>query len=177
MSLLTELRHNFPVINVCSGSEADNPFYSRVIPRLLIQAKVSKRGLKQFINRQRSDGGGLRKFDTIRSQLAIAHNSPLTDALLILDDCFDHPSALDNDFLQGPIVVDEIGLLTACAYSTNMGDTFDVRFGVCNRVAVGRHASFSGGGPITTVRRGPEALGALHNVRHFPVPLPERTGS
>ena len=79
MSLLVELRHNFPVINVFSGSEADNPFYGTCIPKLFINSRVSKRGLKQFINRQR---------------LAIAHNSPLKDALLILDDCFDHPSAL-----------------------------------------------------------------------------------
>ena len=76
MSLLTELRSNYPVISVFSGSEADNPFYSYVIPKVFIQAKVSKRGLKQVINRQK---------------LAIAHDSPLKDALLILDDCFDHP--------------------------------------------------------------------------------------
>ena len=85
MSLLVQLRHNFPVINVFSGSEADNPFYSTCIPKLFINAKVSKKGLKQFINRQR---------------LAIGHNSPLKDALLILDDCFDHPSALDNDMMR-----------------------------------------------------------------------------
>ena len=85
MSLLVALRHNFPVINVFSGSEADNPFYSHCIPKLFINARVSKRGLKQFINRQR---------------LAIAHNSPLKDALLILDDCFDHPGALDNDMMR-----------------------------------------------------------------------------
>lgn len=85
MSLLVQLRYNYPVINVFSGSEADNPFYSLSIPKLFINAKVSKRGLKQFINRQR---------------LAIAHNSVLTDALLILDDCFDHPGALDNDMMR-----------------------------------------------------------------------------
>lgn len=99
MSLLVELRMNFPVINVFSGSiqalslasnratlrlsfESDNPFYSLCIPKLFINAKVSKRGLKQFINRQR---------------LALKFNSPLKDALLILDDCFDHPGVLDNN--------------------------------------------------------------------------------
>jgi hypothetical protein len=81
MSLLVELRTNFPVINVFSGSEADNPFYSLCIPKLFINAKVSKRGLKQFINRQR---------------LALKYNSPLKDALLVLDDCFDHPGVLDD---------------------------------------------------------------------------------
>ena len=33
-------------------------------------------------------------------RLAIAHNSPLKDALLVLDDCFDHPSTLDNDMMR-----------------------------------------------------------------------------
>ena len=42
--------------------EADNPFYSLCIPKVFINAKVSKRGLKQFINRQR---------------LALKYNSPL----------------------------------------------------------------------------------------------------
>ena len=85
MSLLYELSHNYPVISVFSGTEADNPFYSRCIPKLFIHAKVSKRGLKQFINRQR---------------LSIGLDSPLKDALLILDDCFDHPGALDNDMMR-----------------------------------------------------------------------------
>lgn len=43
--------------------------------------KVTRRGLKQFINRQR---------------LAIAHDAPLKEALLILDDCFENTQALDN---------------------------------------------------------------------------------
>lgn len=70
MSLLTELRYNFPVINVFSGSESDNPFYSLVIPKLFIRAKVSKRGLKQFINRQRPDAG---RPVVARSPSAIGH--------------------------------------------------------------------------------------------------------
>lgn len=85
MSLLVDLRMNFPVINVFSGSESDNPFYSLCVPKLYINQKVSKRGLKQFINRQR---------------LALKYNSPLTDALLVLDDCFDHPGVLDNDMMR-----------------------------------------------------------------------------
>ena len=85
MSLLTELRSNFPIINVFSGSEADNPFYGHVIPKIFIHSRVSKKGLKQFINRQK---------------LALRHDSPLKDALLVLDDCFDHPQALDNDMMR-----------------------------------------------------------------------------
>jgi hypothetical protein len=84
-SLLSDLAVNYPVISVFSGSEADNPFYSLCIPKLFIQTRITRKGLKQFINRQR---------------LAISHNSPLKDSLLILDDCFESPSSLDNDMMR-----------------------------------------------------------------------------
>lgn len=84
-SLLSDLASNYPVISVFSGSEADNPFYSLCIPKLFIQTRITRKGLKQFINRQR---------------LAISHDSPLKDALLILDDCFESPSSLDNDMMR-----------------------------------------------------------------------------
>lgn len=74
MSLLNQLRFNFPIVNVFSGSEADNPYYSLCVPKLFINTTVTRKGLKQFINRQR---------------LALAHDAPLKDALLVLDDCFD----------------------------------------------------------------------------------------
>lgn len=85
MSLLNELRYSFPIINVFSGSEADNPYYSLCIPKIFINTNVTRKGLKQFINRQR---------------LALAHDTPLKDALLILDDCFESPQALDNDMMH-----------------------------------------------------------------------------
>ena len=50
MSLLMELRYNYPVISVFSGSETDSPFYSLCIPKLFIHHKISKRGLKQFFH-------------------------------------------------------------------------------------------------------------------------------
>ena len=75
-SLLAELCYSYPIINVFSGSEGENPFYSDMIPKLFIQNKISQRGLKMFVNRQR---------------LAINYDSPLKDALLILDDCFETP--------------------------------------------------------------------------------------
>ena len=84
-SLLADLRYCFPVINVFSGSEGDNPFYSHFIPKLFIQNKISQKGLKMFVNRQR---------------LAIGYNSPLKDALLILDDCFETPQQLDNSTMR-----------------------------------------------------------------------------
>ena len=84
-SLLSDLAANYPVISVFSGSEADNPFYSLCIPKLFIQTRITRKGLKQFINRQR---------------LAISHNSPLKDSLLILDDCFETLSSLDNDMMR-----------------------------------------------------------------------------
>ena len=77
---------NYGIIFLSSMFSVDPKLTTRstvsVFRKLLIHDKISKRGLKQFINRQR---------------LAIAHNCPLKDALLILDDCFDHPSILDND--------------------------------------------------------------------------------
>jgi hypothetical protein len=84
-SLLSELQHAFPVINVFSGSEGDNPFYSDMIPKLFIQNKISQKGLKMFVNRQR---------------LAIGYDSPMKDALLILDDCFETPHQLDNSTMR-----------------------------------------------------------------------------
>ena len=84
-SLLSELCHAFPIIDVFSGSEGDNPFYSDMIPKLFIHNKISQRGLKMFVNRQR---------------LAINYDSPLKDALLILDDCFESPHQLDNSTMR-----------------------------------------------------------------------------
>ena len=84
-SLLADLRYCFPVINVFSGSEGDNQFYSHFIPKMYIQNKISQKGLKMFVNRQR---------------LAIAYDSPLKDALLILDDCFETPNQLDNSTMR-----------------------------------------------------------------------------
>ena len=84
-SLLADLCHSFPVINVFSGSEGDNPFYSDMIPKLFIQNKISQKGLKMFVNRQR---------------LAIGYDAPLKDALLILDDCFETPQQLDNSTMR-----------------------------------------------------------------------------
>ena len=55
------------MVNVISGSEAENPFYSFIMPKLFIQTKMSQKSLKMFVNRQR---------------LAIGYNSPLKDALL-----------------------------------------------------------------------------------------------
>lgn len=85
MSLLHQLVYNFPIINVFSGSEADNPYYSLCIPKLFIQTNVTRKGLKQFINRQR---------------LVLGHDTPLKNGLLILDDCFETPGALDNDMMR-----------------------------------------------------------------------------
>jgi hypothetical protein len=84
-SLLAELCYSYPVINVFSGSEGDNPFYSGMIPKLFIQSRISQKGLKMFVNRQR---------------LAIGHDTPLKDALLILDDCFETPQQLDNSTMR-----------------------------------------------------------------------------
>lgn len=98
-SLLAELCYNYPVINVFSGSETDSPFnrgacthivhrseaYSSIIPRLFVHNRITQKGLKMFVNRQR---------------LAIGYGSPLQDALLILDDCFEEPSALDNSTMR-----------------------------------------------------------------------------
>ena len=84
-SLLSDLSHCYPVINVFSGSEGDNPFYADILPKLFIQNKISQKGLKMFVNRQR---------------LAIGYDSPLKDALLILDDCFETPQQLDNSTMR-----------------------------------------------------------------------------
>ena len=84
-SLLADLCYSFPVINVFSGSEGDNPFYSSVIPRLFVHNRVNQKGLKMFVNRQR---------------LALNYGSPITDALLILDDCFESPQVLDNSTIR-----------------------------------------------------------------------------
>lgn len=84
-SLLSELCYNYPVINVFSGSEGDNPFYGSIIPKLFVHNRITQKGLKMFVNRQR---------------LAIGYGSPLQDALLILDDCFEEPSALDNSTMR-----------------------------------------------------------------------------
>ena len=75
-SLLSELCYAYPIVNVFSGSEGDNPFYSGTIPKLFLQNKITLRGLKMFVNRQ---------------NLAINYDCPLKDALLILDDCFETP--------------------------------------------------------------------------------------
>jgi hypothetical protein len=107
-----------------------------------VNNRVSKRGLKQFINRQR---------------LAIAHNSPLKDALLILDDCFDHPTALDNDMMR--MLYKQGRHLRSSVWCIQ-------QYVVC-------------GLPASAPPRpgaGPAAVGALHDVRHFPVPLPQRPG-
>lgn len=85
MSLLSDLRYAYPVVTVCSNSEADNPFYSNLLPRLFVHTKLTARVLKMFINRQR---------------LALACNSPLKDSLLILDDCFEQPQDLDNRMVR-----------------------------------------------------------------------------
>ena len=84
-SLLADLCYNYPVISVFSGSEGDNPFYSAILPRLYVHNRISQKGLKMFVNRQR---------------LAINYASPLTDALLILDDCFETPQMLDNSTIR-----------------------------------------------------------------------------
>lgn len=81
LSLLVALQQCYPVVCVCSGSENDNPFYTRVLPRIFVHNKVTQARLKMFINRQR---------------LAVANKSPLMDALLILDDVFDHPESVNN---------------------------------------------------------------------------------
>ena len=57
MSLLVELRNSFPIISVFSGSESDAPFYGLCIPKLFINSRVSKRGLKQFGQRSSSKHG------------------------------------------------------------------------------------------------------------------------
>ena len=41
-SLLADLCYCFPVVNVFSGSEGDNPFYSHFVPKLFIQNKISQ---------------------------------------------------------------------------------------------------------------------------------------
>jgi hypothetical protein len=80
-SLLYELRYAYPVVTAVSGSEAENGFYGAMIPPLYVCNKLSKKFLKMSINRQR---------------LAVAHDCALTDALLVLDDCFESPAELDN---------------------------------------------------------------------------------
>lgn len=75
MSLLIDLRMNFPIINVFSGSEADNPFYSLVIPKILINARVSKKGLKRS-GSWMSDIKNAQSCNP-RSNLSIANASPL----------------------------------------------------------------------------------------------------
>lgn len=65
----------------------------RISPKMLKRTGASRRSMTkrtghprvQFINRQR---------------LAIAHDSPLKEALLILDDCFETPTQLDNDMIR-----------------------------------------------------------------------------
>ena len=57
MSLLMELRLCYPIISVFSGSESDNPFYGACMPKLFIQSRISKRGLKQFIVPVGATGG------------------------------------------------------------------------------------------------------------------------
>ena len=41
-SLLADLCYCFPIVNVFSGSEGDNPFYSHFVPKLFIQNKISQ---------------------------------------------------------------------------------------------------------------------------------------
>ena len=84
-SILSELAFCYPVVTVFSGSEGDNPFYGGILPKLFVHNRVSQRGLKLFVNRQR---------------LAIGYDSPLKDALLILDDCFESPQSLDNSTVR-----------------------------------------------------------------------------
>ena len=84
-SLLSDLCRSFPVVNVFSGSEGDNPFYSDMIPKLFVHNKISQKGLKMFVNRQR---------------LAIGYDAPMKDALLILDDCFESPNQMDNSTMR-----------------------------------------------------------------------------
>ena len=115
-SLLSDLAGNYPVISVFSGSEADNPFYSLCIPKLFIQTRITRRGLKQFINRQR---------------LAINHDSPLKDALLILDDCFESPSSLDND-MPFPLFSLQTRETVRCEYCINRVAIYVHRCGVCS---------------------------------------------
>jgi hypothetical protein len=84
-SLLAELCYSYPVVTVFSGSEGDNPFYGSILPKLFVHNRVSQRGLKLFVNRQR---------------LAIGYDSPLKDALFILDARFESPQALDNSTVR-----------------------------------------------------------------------------
>ena len=164
MSLLNQLRYNFPIINVFSGSEADNPYYSLCIPKLLINTTVTRKGLKQFINRQR---------------LALNHDTPLKDALLVLDDCFESPAALDNDMMPPrPRWPTPRPRGRAPASCTNRAATCGAPCGASVRAtAAALPRRPAGGDPRKAVCRGPAAVGAIHHVRHLPVPLSELTRS
>jgi hypothetical protein len=53
-SLLADLQYYFPIVSVCSGSEKDNPFYGKMIPKLFIHSRITPRFLKQIISPARS---------------------------------------------------------------------------------------------------------------------------
>ena len=83
---------------------------------LYIHNKVSKRILKQFVNRQK---------------LAIAGNSKLIDSLLILDDCFDPSFIFTRSGMFIPLWMDSLFLvLFLCMLAMYLFATFVFHFGV-----------------------------------------------
>ena len=86
-SLLYELQSLYTALQVISGSETDNGFYSALVPKLFIHNRVSSRVLKQLVNRQR---------------LLLAHNSDRLNshAILILDDVLDSPKVMNNQAIS-----------------------------------------------------------------------------
>jgi hypothetical protein len=152
-SLLSDLAANYPVISVFSGSEADNPFYSLCIPKVFIQTRITRKGLKQFINRQR---------------LAISHDSPLKDALLILDDCFESPSSLDNDMMR--IIYKQGRHLRASVWCEQGPLGFLYMGGWVVLLSLHRPMVLD---KCSTVCCRSQTLRPINNIRHFSVSLPK----
>ena len=102
---------------------------------------MSPKGLKMFVNRQR---------------LAIAYNSPMKDALLILDDCFETPQPWCVFFQTHAL---------APATGQQHRSHFIQAGEASSCIRVGR----------TTVRGGLETVRTVHHLGGVPVPLPQQS--
>lgn len=86
-SLLYELQSLYSALQVISGSETDNGFYSAIVPKVFIHNKVTAGVLKQLINRQ-------------RLLLANPTNKFNSHVVLILDDVLDSPKVMNNQAIS-----------------------------------------------------------------------------
>lgn len=88
-TLITSLLHAkiniFPVIEVQSGTEDSNGFYSQILPKSAIHDGLKLPKIEDFIKRQKIAKKYL----------------PNPWAILLLDDCTDTPASLKNPLFQG----------------------------------------------------------------------------